>query len=81
MKKKKANPGQVEPVVIRGRNAFFNGMTWPLTHGLEWTLRHGEPKKEDLLHCVSIVGAYTALIQKTQKDREKVVRALKHHIV
>lgn len=78
--KKKAISAQVQPVVRRGRNLFFDNMSWPVPDNIEWTLRYGKPTQEDLMFAASIVSAYCALVSKTKKGRESVIKVLKSYV-
>lgn len=77
--KKKAIPAQVQLVVRRGRNLFFDNMTWPIPDDIEWTLRYGKPTQEDLMFSASIVSAYWGLVMKTKEERDRVIRVLRPH--
>jgi len=61
----------------------FDGMCWPVPgermSAIEWTLRYGTDydKTETALSAASIVAAYKALLEKTQKDRNKIVQQIK----
>jgi len=64
------------------RHVSWNGMVWPryLEHeddSVQWRLRYGIPSKEDLLYAASVMAAYTALVDSTDKKRREVVRILK----
>lgn len=49
---------------------------------LAYTLRYGEPSKQDLFRAASILGCYTSLIlNKTQKDRNMISKRLKQEFL
>lgn len=56
-------------------------MAWPSIgqrlQDAEWTLRYGDPTREDILFAASILNAYHALVLKTAKDRAEIVRELR----
>jgi hypothetical protein len=69
---------------VVGRTAYFGGMAWPLPDdgdddepSVEWTLRYGEPSREDLLAAASILSAYRALVTTSSRQRAYVVRMLR----
>lgn len=59
----------------------FDGMTWPLAGGaigdLEWRLRYGVASRNDLLVAASVLSAYMALVNRTERDRRLIIRALR----
>lgn len=67
--------------LIGGAYVTFDGQTWPRIHGkideLEWALRYGQPTDLDRLVAASVVAAYTALVEKTQEDRRRIVAKLR----
>mgnify|MGYP003577776373 CR=1 FL=1 len=60
---------------------IFDGMTWPFPcerlNEVEWRLRYGEPTQQDRMLAASVMSAYTALIYKTQKERNHIASMLK----
>jgi len=80
-REKKAIQAQVQPIVRRDRNLFFDNMTWPIPDDIEWTLRYGKPTQEDIMFSASIVSAYRGLVMKNKKERDRVIRVLKPHFV
>lgn len=61
-----------------------DGTVWPLPdggdddeYGLEWRLRYGKPTYSDLLCAASVLGAYAALIEKSQRRRNWIVERIK----
>lgn len=59
--------------------ARFDDMAWPLDtdHSLVWELRNGSPTREQILSAASILSAYDALIRKTVRQRDYIVRNIK----
>jgi hypothetical protein len=60
-------------------SVHFDQMGWPKPNpDLEWTLRYGEPNKNQLLLAAWIVQAYGDLITvKNQKDRNYICGVIK----
>lgn len=59
----------------------FNTMCWPAPGpdlaDLSYTLRYGEPTKEQLLVCASVLSAYEHLIRLSVTRRAGIVRELR----
>jgi hypothetical protein len=59
-------------------SAHFNHQSWPLP---DWELadrlRCGKPTYKDRLCAASIIDAYEALLLKTRRERETVVREIR----
>lgn len=59
----------------------FGGMAWPNPadpNDIEWTLRYGEPTREQLMVAASMVAAYKQLVadpQRTRNDKVGGIRA------
>ena len=62
-------------------HAMPDGGTWPVPDDglaeLEWRLRYGTPTRSDLLTAASVMAAYRQLIEATEAQRNRVVRALR----
>jgi hypothetical protein len=64
---------------------LIDGTNWPLPDvddgesGLEWQLRYGNPETREAIRfqVAAIVGAFTALIYKSAKRRNDIVRCLR----
>lgn len=64
---------------------FDDGTCWPREdisseeheESLEWRLRYGQPTRSDLLDAAGYIGAYGALLRKTQRRRNEVCSALR----
>jgi hypothetical protein len=59
----------------------FNGMCWPAPGpdlgDLSYILTYGEPTKEQLLVCASVINAYLHMIRLDAKRRANVIRELR----
>ncbi|WP_430229247.1 hypothetical protein [Paraburkholderia tropica] len=59
----------------------FNCMCWPAPGpdlgDLSHTLTYGEPTKEQLLVCASVINAYQALIRSNTTRRADIIRELR----
>jgi len=59
----------------------FNNMCWPAPGpdlgDLSHKLTYGEPTKEDLLVCASVINAYQHMIRLDAKRRAAVIRELR----
>lgn len=56
-------------------------MVWPLPdQDLNWTLRYGNPTREQLLYAASILSAYHQAVVDPQKKRNFVFGELKKHL-
>lgn len=65
-----------KPYVDVGRDMRWPGIGRRLLDA-EWTLRYGEPTREDLLFAASILNAYRSLVLRTEKVRAEIVRELR----
>jgi hypothetical protein len=57
-----------------------NGTVWPNPEALddlEWQLRYGHPFRSDLIVAASVVHAYQALLLRSVRDRNEVVRLMR----
>lgn len=65
-----------------GMWARFGDMVWPCPvekiMDIEWRLRYGEPTEEDLLCAASVISAYAAMIWKTQAERNRIIKNIRH---
>jgi hypothetical protein len=68
-------------------SVHFDGMSWPRAIiddddgcTLEWRLRYGAnpPSREDVLMAATYIAAYRALVWKTTRQRDVVVRELRN---
>jgi len=63
------------------RYVHWDNMTWPSLNDedLEWKLRHtpGAINGSDLLVAASYIGAFRALVQRTQKQRNEICKKIK----
>jgi hypothetical protein len=74
MKNRKPALKRLEHYVI------FDDMNWPLPDtDLAWRLRYGNPTREDLLRSASILSAYYALIDHSQKRRNYIASVIKEN--
>lgn len=56
------------------RRTLSDGSSWPApTADLEWTLRYGQPTREQLLAAASVVNAYAALVYSVPRARRDLV--------
>jgi hypothetical protein len=59
----------------------FGGMCWPAPSedlgDLSHTLTYGEPTKEELLVCASVINAYQHMIRLTAARRASIIRELR----
>ena len=65
-----------------GIYTFFDGMTWPFPgeelHDLEYRVRYSvRSESSDHLLAASVINAYAALVQNTQKSRNLICKQLK----
>ena len=68
---------------MRGWVKIEPEMSWPGVGDdwaqLEWTLRHGQPTRSDILAAAACLDAYRALVWAPRKKRDHVVRELRAH--
>lgn len=57
-----------------------DGTTWPRVGDLEWTLRYGEPSKEQLLTAAWIVASYGALIDPGHSSAERQLKEIRTQV-
>jgi hypothetical protein len=59
----------------------FNGMCWPAPGpdlgDLSYVLTYGQPTKEQLLVCASVINAYQHMIRLSHDNRAKVISELR----
>lgn len=59
----------------------FNDMTWPVPgerlSEINRALVYGEPTKEELLVCASVLSAYRYLIELSIRERNEIIRELR----
>lgn len=67
-----------------GNYLNFDGMTWPLPvpdgeSSVQWKLRNqpGLLTPKDAIFAASVMAAYAALVFKTTKERDKIVKNLR----
>lgn len=61
------------------RRTLSDGSSWPAPPSvLEWTLRYGEPTREQLLAAAGVVSAYESLVYgSTREKRDLVCREMR----
>ena len=65
---------------VVGRTAYFDGMGWPLPDSdATWRAHHGDAPltRSERYYLTAIVAAYTAMIYKPRREREKIIRQLR----
>lgn len=68
-------------MIVTTTHALFDEMSWPYPGvrigNIEYALRYGTPDKTDLLIAASVIHAYSSLIHKSIKDRNKIIKQLR----
>jgi hypothetical protein len=62
------------------RRVLSDGSSWPEPRAdLEWTLRYGNPTREQLLSAAGVVSAYESLVyDSTRSKRDLVCREMRY---
>lgn len=62
---------------------LFDDMCWPTAGAacgdLEWTLRYGEPTRQQLLCAASVLAAYRQMVYDSREKRQRVIHMLKKY--
>ena len=69
-------------IIVSKRFVHFDEMTWPRAleddnDSVQWRLRYANPNREDIIYAASVMAAYSALIYKPARARNKIIAQLK----
>lgn len=70
--------------LLPSRYLHFDGMTWPNPSALgeaQWRIVHGTPTRADLLLASSVIGAYSQLVEDSQRRRNEKVAGIRAAMV